>query len=187
MMLNGSMKLEKLLLQKRSAILDRWLQLILETYPADAQRFLKKQKDRFANPVGYTISKETENLYKQLLQRVETKSLSASLDRIFRIRAVQDFSPSQAVAFIFLLKKVISEELESEIPENRLFDELMLIDSRIDDMALLGFDIYVRCREKIYEIRAKEANNRVSGLLQKSGLISEIPDWKPRLKGDNAI
>ncbi len=189
MMLNGSMKLEKLLLQKKSAILDRWLQLILETYPADAQRFLKKQKDRFANPVGYTIAKETENLYKQLLQSVETEkeSLSASLDRIFRIRAVQDFSPSQAVAFIFLLKRVIREELESEIPENLLFDELMIIDARIDDMALLVFDIYMRCREKIYEIRANEAKNRVSGLLQKSGLISEIADWKPRLKGDNAI
>lgn len=187
MTLNGSMKLEKLLSQKKSAILERWLQLILETYPADAQRFLKKQKDRFANPVGTTISKETENLYKQLLQRVETESLSASLDRIFRIRAVQDFSPSQAVAFIFLLKRVIREELESEIPENRLFDELMIIESRIDDMALLGFDIYMRCREKIYEIRANEAKNRVSRLLQKSGLISEIPDWKPRLKGDNAI
>ncbi|MDP6180163.1 MAG: RsbRD N-terminal domain-containing protein, partial [Desulfatiglandales bacterium] len=110
------MKLEKLLLQKKSAILDRWLQLILETYPADAQRFLKKQKDRFANPVRYTIAGETENLYKQLLQSVEAKSesLSASLDKIFRIRAVQDFCPSQAVAFIFLLKKVIKEELESE-------------------------------------------------------------------------
>jgi hypothetical protein len=187
MTLNGSMKLEKLLLQKKSTILDRWLQLILETYPADAQRFLKKQKDRFANPVGTTISKETENLYKQLLQRVETESLSASLHRIFRIRAVQDFSPSQAVAFIFLLKRVIREELKSEIPENRLFDELMIIESRIDDMALLGFDIYMRCREKIYEIRANEAKNRVSRLLQKSGLISEIPDWKPRLKGDDAI
>ncbi len=94
---------------------------------------------------------------------------------------MQDFSPSQAVAFIFLLKRVIREELESEIPENQLFDELMIIDSRIDDMALLGFDIYMGCREKIYEIRAKEAKNRVSGLLQKSGLISEIPDWKPHL------
>jgi predicted component of type VI protein secretion system len=111
------MKLEKLLSEKGPAILDKWLKLILESYPADTQRFLKKQKDPFANPIRHTISKEIENIYKELLKGVDREAVSPFLDRIIRIRAVQDFSPSQAIAFVFQLKKVIREALDKEIRE----------------------------------------------------------------------
>ena len=57
------MALEHLLSQKRAAILDRWLQLIIESYPADSSIFLKQEKDRFVNPVGYTISQEIASIY----------------------------------------------------------------------------------------------------------------------------
>ncbi len=87
------MKLEKLLSEKGPAIVDKWLKLILESYPADTQRFLKKQKDPFANPVRHTISKEIENIYKELLKGVDREAVSPFLDRIVRIRAVQDFPP----------------------------------------------------------------------------------------------
>lgn len=181
------MKLEEILLQKRSAILKRWLQLILETYPADSQRFLNKQKDQFANPVGYTISKEIENLFKELLQGIETERVSPILDRIIRIRAVQDFSPSRAISFIFLLKGVIREQLEEEIREDGLSDELLIFDSIIDDLALVAFDIYMKCREKIYEIRANQAKNQVSKLLERAGLLYEIPKWESNSKEDNRV
>jgi hypothetical protein len=38
------------------------------------------------------------------------------------------------------------------------------------------------CREKLYDIRANEAKNQVSRLLQQAGMISEIPDKKPGVK-----
>ncbi len=179
------MKLEKLLSEKGSAIKDRWLQLILETYPADAQRFLKKQKNPFANPVRHTITKEIENIYKELLHGIDRERVSPFLDEIIRMRAVQNFTPSQAMAFIFLLKQAIREALEKEIREHRLSDELFVFDSRIDELALIAFDIYMKRREKIYELKANEARNQVSRLLQKKGLISEIPKWEPRLEEGN--
>jgi len=180
------MKLHDFLTQKRSKILNRWLDLVLDNYPADTKRFFKKRKDQFANPVGYTISKEIENLYKELLQGLDPERVSPILDRIIRIRAVQDGSPSQATAFIFLLKKVIREKLETEVQKNELSDELSIFESRIDDLALLTFDIYMKCREKIYEIRVNEMKNQVYRLLQRANLIAEIPEWKsdPE-KGDN--
>ncbi|UCF56629.1 MAG: RsbRD N-terminal domain-containing protein [Deltaproteobacteria bacterium] len=181
------MKLEKLLSEQSSTILKRWLQLILETYPSDTQRFLKKQKDQFANPVRDTISKETKNIYRELLQGIDREKVSPSLDRIIRIRAVQDFSPSQAIFFIFLLKKVVREVLEKEIRENRLADELLIFESKIDDLAFIAFDIYMKCREKMYELRAKEARNQVSKLLQRAGLMAEIPEWEPSLKEGNDL
>ncbi len=176
------MKLTKLLAQKKAPIVGRWLELIFETYPDDARRFLTKQKDRFANPVGTTISKEIETLYDELIEGLETDLVSPLLDRIIRVRAVQDFSPSQAVNFVFLLKKAIKKEILGEILEDQLSEDLAIIESRIDDLALLAFDIYMNCREKLHDIRANEAKNQVSKLLQRAGMISEIPNIKPDVK-----
>jgi len=179
------MKLENLLSQKRAAILERWFHLILEAYPIDTSTFLKKQKDRFANPVGYTISQGIEGLFEELLQGMDSDKVSSFLDNIVRVRAVQDFSPSQAMAFIFLLKKVIREELKSEMRENGLAEELLIFESKIDALALLSFDIYMKCREKIYEIRVNEVKNSVYMLLRKANLICEIPEQEPDLKDSN--
>jgi len=58
--------------------------------------------------VGYTISQEINVLYEELLQgRVDSDKTATSLDSIIRIRAIQDFSPHEAVSFVFLLKKAI--------------------------------------------------------------------------------
>ncbi len=55
-------------------------------------------------------------------------------------------------------------------------EELAALESRIDDMALLAFDLFMGCREKIYELRANEVRNRTVRLLKKADLIVEIPD-----------
>jgi hypothetical protein len=167
--------LESLLLQRSSSVLDKWFDAVLGTYPPDTKRFLKKQKDRFANPVGTTLFKEMENLYQELLRGLDREKSFAILDRIIRIRAVQDFPPSEAVGFLFSLKAIIRSELESEIRKNDLNEELFRLDERIDDLVLLAFDIYMQCKEKIFEIRVSEAKNHVSRLLRKAELICEIP------------
>ena len=171
------MKLEHLLSQKGADIVDRWVNVILETYPYDAQRFLKKQKDPFANPVGTTLKKEIQKLYGMLQGEIDPQELTPALDGIIRIRAVQDFNPSQAVVFVFLLKKVVREELEKEIQEHHLADDVQRFESKLDEVALLAFDIYVKCKEKLYEIRAREAKSEVSRLLKRAGFISEVPTW----------
>ena len=59
------------------------------------------------------------------------------------------------------------------------------MESRIDDLALLAFDVYMNCREKLYEIKANEAKNQVSRLLKKAGMIVELPDKQSNLKNKN--
>jgi len=54
-------------------------------------------------------------------------------------------------------------------------------------MVLRGFDLYTNCRERIYEIRAKEAKNQVSRLLQRAGLLCEIPRWDSDTKKDDIV
>ena len=181
------MSLKELLLEKKPIILKRWFHLILKTYPADASQFLKKQKNQFSNPVGHTISHGIEDLFEELLQGMNPVKISPILDTIIRIRAVQDFSPSQAIDFIFLLKKVVREELKKEIKENQLSEELVMFDSMIDNLALLSFDIYMKCREKIYELKVNELKNMTYGLLKRANLISEIQEEEPDLKSSNIV
>jgi hypothetical protein len=161
-------KLEKLLLQHKAAILKKWFERILETYPPDSQKFLKSQKNPFANPLGSTLSRGIEEIYDQIIDdRMDEAVLSPSLDRIVRIRAVQDFTPREAMGFMFLLKDVVRGELKKEVQEIGLFAELAVFESRIDDAALLAFGIYMHCREQIYRIAADELRNRSVNLVER--------------------
>jgi hypothetical protein len=164
------MPLATLLSQKKTAILGRWLAMIFESYPPETAIFLRKEKNHFDNPAGYRISEGLERLYGVLLQEMERDQILACLDEIIRIRALQNFTPSQALAFIFLLKNVIRLELAEEIRQENLALELLDLESRIDGLALLGFDVYTKRREKIYEIKADEAKRRISAFMRKSGL-----------------
>jgi len=151
------MVLENLLLKSQKAIVERWFDLILETYPANTAAMMRKDKNQFTNPVGSTLSREIDVLFKNLCEGSQDEKCQASLDSILKIRSVQDFSPSKAVGLIFLLKRAIGETLKNEIYKESVMDEWMKFQSRIDDLALQAFDIYMDCREKICEIRVHQA------------------------------
>jgi hypothetical protein len=163
--------LERYLASHRAAILKKWVNLILDTYPSHTAGFLKGQNDRFLNPVGYTIATDVESIYDELVQGMYPDRLSQSLDNIVRVRAVQDFPPSKAVGFVLLLKGAVKEELADEMRDPELLRELLDFCCRIDETALLAFDIYMKCRDKIYEIRAKEVNDRSLKLLERLNVL----------------
>jgi len=183
------MTLKNLLSQHGPSILERWLNLTLETYPGDSFAFLKKEKDRFQNPVGYTLSQETKALYGELLEDMDLDRLSASLDEIVKIRSVQDFSPSQATGFIFLLKQAIREALRSDIREQHVFEELLEFESRIDRLALLGLDVYTKWRDKVYEIRLEEVRTQremAFKIMERSAMIYEKLEPEPGPEDEGA-
>jgi hypothetical protein len=151
------MMLQNLLEKNKSAILERWLHLTFETYPADTAMMMRKDKNQFTNPVGSTMSREIEVLFGKICEGIQDEKCRASLDSILKIRSVQDFSPSKAVGFIFLLKRAIGETLKNEICKESVMDEWLQFQSRIDELALQAFDIYMDCRKKIYEIRINQA------------------------------
>jgi hypothetical protein len=167
------MILEKLYAERKSAILNRWFELTVETYPEETARFLKSKKNRFANPVGYTLYKEIEPIVEWLFQGSDLETIRPGLENIIRIRAVQDLSAAQAVAFVFTLKQAVREELEEEIRENRVGRELLELESRIDTLALFSFDIFMGCREKIYDLKAQELQKRTVRLLKRAKLVVE--------------
>lgn len=169
------MDLNSLLKEKKSAFLRRWFNLIVETYPDESTRFLKHQKDRFANPVGHSLSQALDRLYEEVVSGVDAQRAAPALDQIIRIRAIQNFSPSQAVAFVFFLKTVVREALEEEIRQSGIKEELLVMETRIDQLALLAFDQYMGCREKLYDLKANELRRQTYRLLQRAKIIGEPP------------
>jgi len=156
------MSLKNLLSKKRNAIVTKWFERVLETYPPEMQGFFRRRGDRFANPVGSTIFEGLEGLFSEILERGDCEKTRSFLDRILRIRAIQNLSPSQAVLFLPLLKGILKEEIGEEVRQNRLHEDWLELESRIDDLLLLSFDIYMECREKIHELRNRELGNRAA-------------------------
>lgn len=181
----SEMNFKGLLKEKQNIILQRWHNAVVETYPADTSDFLKKRQNRFANPVGFTITEVTEGLFEELLSESGTAAKTAELiDRIVRIRAVQEFSPSQAISFFFSLKHIIRSIVNESDPDKPMLYELAAFESKVDDIVLAAFDIFMSCREKIYEIRANEARNLTFRLLQRANLLCEKDSEEPAPPGE---
>src|SRR5574341_843796 len=101
---------------------------------------------------------------------MDADKITPLLDGVVRMRAVQDFSASQAVAFVFLLKKVLREELPCGMEAEQDGGALATIEGRIDEMALLAFDLFMQCRERLYETRANEVKRRFWLLERRHGM-----------------
>ena len=182
------MGIKDLLGENRSAIVQKWFERIVKAYPANSQKFIKEQKDRFSNPVGTTALRGIEGLFEELLRDMDTGKVMEYLDPMVRIQAVQGFSPSEALSFIPSLKGIMREELKREIQGMGMAEELSEIETRVDRLTLLAFDHYMKCQEKIYEIRLEELRNRsVEGRerIQRNEVRRSGAPGLPIIKGDS--
>lgn len=175
--------LEDLLVKEKTAITEKWKKLLVDTYPPETQQFLRTQKNPFSNPLGDSIDEGLEGLVDTLFQSKDPDSgdrFSEFLDRVIRIRAVQGYSPSTTIGFVFLLKTAVREVLGQAIREKQLYEELLSFEEKIDGLALLSFNIYMQCRETLFEIKVDEIRRRNSRLVeracQKYGMPHEWAD-----------
>ena len=167
------MNLKDLLQEKRAAIVTAWFESVVETYHEETRGPLRKQNAPFTNPVGFNTTQGLEGLFDGLLKGMMPAETSRFLDAIVRIRAVQDFAPSEAIRFIFRLKDVVRKELAEALQDPAISAELVPFEAAIDDLALFAFDLYLQCREKIYDIKAKEAQSATFRLLQQAKILTE--------------
>lgn len=167
------MKIKILLRKKKPEIIQKWFESVIASYPVNTSNF-KGQKNSFVNNiVGHTIADSLDGTFNKLLGEEEFDKSDKCLDDLIRVRAIQEFTPSEAVDFIFSLKKIIREELKNEIDTNGIFEELMEIESRIDKVVNISFDIYMQCREKIFELKANEMKNWTYRAIKRTNMYRE--------------
>lgn len=149
------MKLTEALRDNRERILDIWIERTLDSY--ESPDFFKKSKDMFANPVGGNIKTGLSELFDLLVAASDPGAYHKALDQVMRIRAVQEFTPAQAVAPVLELKWVVRQVLSGLKQEERPQPtELDNFDCDVDRAALAAFNIYVECRERLYQTRIRE-------------------------------
>ena len=193
------MDFAELLLTKRSAIINKWFDYIVETYPADTVTFLRRQKDAMANPVGSSIRDGLAGVIDCLISgvqgrdtaeySVDWKAMEPHVDRIVRIRALQNFAPSQSVRFAAELDRIMWQVLAKEAKDQGLEAELKALTALMGDFLFLAFDVYAACRERLYDIRVKDEQRRVALLLRRADLITDIdkPEYDlPDLREDRS-
>jgi hypothetical protein len=137
-------------------ILDRWIDQVLGSYAPESRRILKQQQDQFANPIGYNVAQRLREFFIAFCDEEEPDKSAAALEPLIKIRAVQDFSPAQSVAFIFQFKEIVADEYNKA--KEITFDtrQWLAFSGRVDMVALLVFDIYLACRERLYQTRINE-------------------------------
>jgi hypothetical protein len=146
-----------LLSGKTEELAQQWYERVLATYPDQTAKFLRSQPDPFSNPVGSSTFGALTELVDGLVGDGDIPSLRPAVDRVVRIRALQDFSPSQAVGFVFELKQVLRSFLSLlTLDEKERREAMDHLEVRIDALALLAFDVHSECREQIYRLRIDE-------------------------------
>jgi len=202
MVSNQSIDLNQQLELNREAILKRWFDSAINSYPEDTARIFKRSKNKFDNPVGsatmqrltdtlkcvyeltsfgnytdYVNTKESGNQKEGAEKKdyIDQNKIENALDPVIRIRAVQNFSASQAVAFVFELKTIVKSIL------GELADETF--DYRVDLVALAAFNRFMKCRENIFLLKATEAKRRIHSAFERAGLVTELTE--DQLLGSN--
>jgi hypothetical protein len=174
------MRLEQRIAKHKTRILDIWFQVLAGTYPADTSHFLKRNQDCFTNPVGGTARQTMQTVLDELLDEADPEKLSQLLDPLIHIRAVQTmFTPSQAIAFVIDLKSIIRQVLGPDLQSPAQVAELQRFENRIDRLLLIAFDIFIRCREKIYHMKATEEQSKIYRAFARAGLVRENPEVLP--------
>ena len=175
------MQLIRLLETKKTFIVKKWFEQVMSGYAPDTATFFKMQKDAFANPVGTTTTTVLKELFDAILEKKDADTISSIVDPLIRIRAVQNFTPSQAVGFILILKNIIRDAVKKETADIS-FKDYVSIENEIDKAVLIGFNTYMACREKIYSLRTNEERNKIYKAFARAGLIAEVEADEPNLK-----
>lgn len=154
-------------------IVDAWVEYALSTY--SSSRFFKAEQDKFANPVGGNIRESFTQLFTVLAAGGDAAEFTQPLEQFIIIRSVQQFSPSQALAPINAIKHVVRDIFDKDTELSHLKNDLYDFEFSVDLAVLAGFDIYMKYRERLYQVRIDEIRSG-SHLLTDSKCPSRLLD-----------
>ena len=162
------MQLKQIVKKNKALFIKEWFQATIDTYPAESARILGKKSNRFDNPIGAVTQETIEDVLNLILEDFNQEKLEKVLDPIIRIRAVQSFSASEAVSFVFALKRIGEKIIDAGLI--REFDKI------VDQIALASFNAYMKCKQEIFLLKATESKRRIHSAFERAGLVAELTE-----------
>jgi hypothetical protein len=152
----------------RDALAERWLDAVVGSYHSDTAGFIKGKEDRIANPLGHAIREMVDTVLNCMATGCEEQALASAMYPVIQMRAVQDFTPSAAVAFVGLLRdSVVSLAREKEAGPELIIE----LDDVMMGLMARAFDLYSDFREKLSEIKLEELKRNLYMLLRNSDMV----------------
>jgi hypothetical protein len=175
------MGLREILVERQATLCERWLDATLGQYGEITAARWRRERDPFANPVGHALVTGLPQIFAAIVGEGDPiPAATGAMEAILRMRSVQDLAPSRAVGFVYLLREAIRNELEPELAGGAHAGELAEVESRIERIAFLGFDLYVRFRVQMFRLRQEELKRSVASLLRRwNGGGLEEPEPRP--------
>ena len=174
-----------ILRQRRDIILKEWEDSTLDFYANNLFKVREGRNDRFGNPLVYTISNGLVIILEELIGGTHTGKLDDALEDIVKIRSLQMEKPSSVIGFLSCLKEIIKNHLGDYNNDRNAAEEIDKLYSVIDDLIFSAFDIFMRCREKIYEIKANEIKKRSYKLWERVNMIDPALRQKGEFEDDS--
>jgi len=153
--------------ENSSEMIAKWQKAIIDTYPKDAGRFLSINKSQFGNPIGFSLQNDLPKIYNELIGDMNTDILNSSIEAIIKIRAVQDFTPTEASGFINLLKIIIISETKAMMTDKAFADSYFDFDNRITQIIGIAFEKYLEMKLKLSEIQIREVKSRNERMMER--------------------
>ena len=154
------MALQDLLRFRRDRLVAEWLARVAACDPDPSSRLLGGDHDRFRNPIWYAYDQALPVVFDEVIGDMDRTRIASALDPVMHIRTVEALSPTEATGFILLLKDVVQDALRAEAGDATGVEAWRAFGSRVDEVALVAFELFVACQEKLQRIRASEAARR---------------------------
>ena len=168
------MKTIDLFRKHKNEVVQHWTETVFNTYPFETTGFLRTKHDPFGNPVAHMTKEAASALYDATAgEHVEVDQTRKALDRFIKLRAVQNFAPSQGLGVFSLMKPILREKVLPDCMSEGRLEGYLEAESRLDTLTLLAFDMYAAARETLAESRITEIRNQ----------HAQLARWAQRLEG----
>ena len=159
------MNTQQIFRDKTDKIVKLWVEAVINCYPDRSRPALSSNMDPFTNPVGGMIREAAQGLVLAISGAdIQIEQIKKSIERLIKIRAVQALSPGEAIGIIYLFKPILRAEILPQMNKPSSFSEYLDIESRLDTLAMMAFDLYVHDRDVLADIRIKEIRNQYAEL-----------------------
>ncbi len=138
----------------REKIVNRWVDYTLSTYASSS--FFKREQDKFSNPIGVSVREALDQLFVLMSKGADPEEFKEPVSQIVRLRAVQEFTPAQAVAPLNAVKHITREVLAGDKERAQFINDLYDFEFAVDLAVLAAFDLYMESRERLYKVRIAE-------------------------------
>jgi len=138
----------------RETIVGKWVDYTLSTYTSSD--FFKRERDKFANPIGASVREALDSLFVLISKGADPAEFKEPIEKLIKIRAVQEFTPAQAVAPLNAVKHITREVLAADKDRAVFVKDLYDFEFSVDLAVLAAFDIYMESRERLYKVRIAE-------------------------------